>query len=100
MGIREEMNKRPRAVAVAGVVALAVGIAAMAFQLSSGGIGRSGEQAFYTTDDGATWFTDAADRLPPFDYKGKEAVRAYVFECNGKPFVNHLERWTPDRRKL
>ncbi len=31
---------------------------------------------------------------------GKEAVRAYVFECNGKEFVNHLERYTPERRKL
>ena len=41
--------------------------------------------AFYTTDDGATLFTDGADRLPPFDHDGKAAVMAAVFSCdNGK----------------
>jgi hypothetical protein len=99
MGIREELNKRPQAATIAAVVLLVVGIGAMAFQLS-GARGVSGEEAFYTVDDGANWFADDANKLPPFQHDGKEAVRAYVFECNGKQFVNHLERYTPERRKL
>jgi hypothetical protein len=39
-------------------------------------------RAFYTTDDGKTWFTDDAERLPPFDHGGKQAVRLYLFSCD------------------
>ena len=57
-------------------------------------VGEGQRQAFYSDDDGATWFADAADRLPPFDHDGKPAFSAFVYECDGKPFVNHLERYT------
>ena len=57
------------------------------------------ERAFFTVDDGKTWFIDAASQLAPFQHDGKEAVRAYVIECNGKRFVNHLERYTPDGKQ-
>ena len=56
-------------------------------------------QVFFTDDDGKTWFPDDAKRVPPFDRNGKPAVRAHVYKCGGKTFVNHMERYTPEAKK-
>ena len=99
MGVRETINEKPQlaAAVAAGVVLLAC--AFMVLQFSSAGPSAASDKAFFTTDDGKTWFVDQASNLPPFQRDGKEAVRAYVYDCNGKAFVNHLERYTPDGRK-
>ena len=56
-------------------------------------------RAFFTTDDGFTWFADEVNKVPPFNKRGKAAVRAIVSSCGGgKPFVNHLERYEAERR--
>ena len=54
------------------------------------------QQAFYSVDDGATWFADAESKLAPFDHDGKQAVRAYVYQCDGKQFVAYVERYTKE----
>jgi hypothetical protein len=59
-------------------------------------IPRSG---FYTIDDGATFFKDDIDLVPPFEYDGKLAVRAQVYDCGGKEIVGYLQRYTPDAKK-
>ena len=81
MGIRESLNKNPKLTTgvALGVAVLAVG--AMALRLSGRGAGAVAP-AFYTVDDGATWFEDDGEKLPPFQHEGKEAVRAHVFECS------------------
>jgi hypothetical protein len=101
MGIREKLKDNPKVGIGVAVGVLVLGVGAMVAQLSNGGLGggRAG-RAFFTTDDGATWFVGDASQIPPFLHDGKQAVRAYVFECGGKRFVNHLERFTPERRKL
>jgi hypothetical protein len=99
MGIREKLNNNPKAAIGIGAVAIALGVVFIALQLSSHGGGPS-DRAYFSTDDGQRWFVDDADKIPPFPHDGKEAVRAHVFHCNGKEFVNHLERYTPERRKL
>jgi hypothetical protein len=86
------------------VVALAAGAVAFAvFQMldlrAAPDIAGAPERAFFTVDDGKTWFVDDASQLAPFQHNGKEAVRAYVVECNGKKFVNHLERYTADGKQ-
>lgn len=103
MGVREAMNKRPM---IATGVAVVVVIAAIAFAFfrifdvgAAPGASNETERAFFTTDDGKTWFIDDVNRLAPFQHDGKEAVRAYVVECNGKKFVNHLERYTPEGKQ-
>ena len=50
-----------------------------------------------TVDDGATYFPDDANKIPPFTKDGKEAVRARVFSCDGgkTKYVAYLERITP-----
>jgi hypothetical protein len=100
MGIREKLNDKPWLGAVVGGGALAVGALFIAVQLSSGGGGGAPDAAFFSVDDGQTWFEGDASKIPPFQHEGKEAVIAHVFECNGKRFVNHLERYTPQGRKL
>ena len=51
-------------------------------------------KAWYTTDDGQTWFADDDNRVFPFDKAGKKAYRCYVWTCDGgkTEFVSHLER--------
>jgi hypothetical protein len=100
MGLRETMNKKPGVALGAGAGLIVIGIVAIALQLRAGGPPGPPSQAFFTTDDGQTYFAAGIENLPPFQRDGKEAVRAYVFQCGGgKPFVNHLERFTPEGRK-
>jgi hypothetical protein len=57
--------------------------------------------AWYTTDDGKTWFADDSKLLPPFDHGGKPAYRAYVFTCDGGKtrFVAFMSRYTPEAQR-
>lgn len=58
-------------------------------------------RAFFTVDEGRTWFADDVSRLAPFDKDGKQAVRAYVFKCpDGTKFVAYLERLNPEARRV
>jgi hypothetical protein len=69
--------------------------------LSPGERPKLAHKVFFTTDDGKTWFADEADKIPPFEKDGKPAYRVYVYRCgDGKPFVSHLERYTPEAKKL
>ena len=103
MGIREVINQRPKVAGgvAAGLAGVALLVAAFQVMSLNAGpqVGGKPERAFFTVDDGANWFVDDASRLAPFQHEGKEAVRAYVAECNGKRFVNHVERYTPEGMK-
>jgi hypothetical protein len=102
MGLRETLNERPK---LGGILAGAFVVAALligmlqVIRLHPSTISDKPERAFFTTDDGKTWFVDEATRLAPFDHDGKEAVRCYVVECNGKRAVNHLERYTDEGKQ-
>ena len=104
MGIRESLRQKPAMAVALGAGLVVVGAALAVLQLAasgSGGAGGGGEMAYFTTDDGQTWFADDGGKLAPFNHDGKDAVRAYVFTCGGKTFVNHLERYTAEsHRKL
>lgn len=100
MGIREWMNQH-RGVAtglVSAVVLLAVGLIVVQVMASRKKYPSESPDSFFTVDDGKTYFTASSDNIPPFDYKGQQAVHAYVFESNGKRFVGYLERYTPEAR--
>src|SRR5262249_42292198 len=88
------------AVAVAVVAAVGV-ILVLQFHDAQASPQAAGdpERAFFTTDDGKSWFIGDVTQIPPFAHDGKEAVRAYVVEYNGKRFVNHLERYTPEGKQ-
>jgi len=96
MGIRESFNKRPAIGITFGVAALALaGLVGWRVQAGAGGVGRY--RAFYSDDDGKTWFVDDYTRFSPFDHNGKIAYRAQVFRAgDGPPFVGYLECYPPD----
>jgi hypothetical protein len=103
MGVRESMSKRPTTAAAIAVVLVLAAIAFAFFRIFDVGEAPGGtsdsERAFFTVDDGKTWFIDDASQLAPFQHDGKDAVRAYVVECNSKRYVNHLERYTPEGKQ-
>jgi hypothetical protein len=85
--------------AVVGAIALMTGAFLL---LRTGAQPEAGTQpqidlAWYTTDDGKTWFSDAKNKLAPFDHKGAQAVRCWIYSCDGgnTKFAAYLERFTP-----
>lgn len=101
MNLRETFNEKPGlAAAIAGGLIL-VGLVLMGVQLRGPSAPAAATRAFFSDDDGKTWFVDDAAKIPPFVHGGKEAVRAYVYRsAKGKEFVNHLERYKPDAKAL
>src|SRR3954447_5588752 len=102
MGIRDKVNNNPRAaVAVIGAIVVLTVIAVVVQVLGSRrGPRMTMPDSYFTVDDGKTFFPASSSNVPPFEYQGKEAVHAYVFECDGKRFVGFVERFTPEARKL
>ncbi len=54
------------------------------------------DKAYYTTDDGATFFTDSVNLIAPFDHLVRQAVRAHMFTCDsGKHrWIGYLEKYS------
>ena len=98
MNLRPMSNPKPWLLAALGALLLA-GLA-VAF-LPAGGAGRAaGAKAFYTVDDGKTWFAADAGKIAPFEQDGRQAVRTYVYRCaDGTEFVNHLEQFKPEAKR-
>lgn len=97
MGIREELNTKPWV----AVVALVLGVVLLIYVISNREVTQLplDKMAFFTVDDGKTWFKDDAGRIPPFTHEGKTAYRAYVFRCNGKDFVAYVQRYSEAGKK-
>ncbi|MEX1016575.1 MAG: hypothetical protein WDZ31_07505, partial [Phycisphaeraceae bacterium] len=100
VGWREKLNQHGGlvtlgAVAVAGIAVLVVWLTLF------GGPAAEPAQAYFTSDDGQTYFTGAYHRFPPFEHEGGEAVRAYLFTCDGgeNQFVGYLQKYTPEARQ-
>lgn len=59
-------------------------------------------KAYFTVDDGKTWFQDDVSRIAPFDHNGKTAYRCYLFTGDeGRTMkVGYLERYNEEARAL
>lgn len=102
MGVREAINKKPW---------LSVGLA-ICFLGSAFGVivysqwpehHFSGKSAFFSDDDGNTWFIDSVYKTAPFDHDGKQAVRAviYSYDHGSKEFCAYLMRYkASDNKRL
>jgi len=57
--------------------------------------------AYFTDDDGKTWYADNAYSVPPTNHSGKTAVFAEVYSYDGgsKQFCAYLEKYNPDAKK-
>lgn len=104
MGIRESINQNKPVASILMVVITGIALYFILSSVFGGGGGASvsgGGKAFYSTDDGKTWFADDVNKVPPFDKDGKPAVLAYVYTCDGgkTKFVGSLRRYTPEAAK-
>jgi hypothetical protein len=101
MSVRERME----GTSVAGLgTAIALLLAALVILYGfissrSGNIQGNPNQAFYSDDDGQTYFKDSAFHFPPFDHNGKTANGALVYDDGNHKFVAYLYRFTPQAAK-
>jgi hypothetical protein len=81
--LRKLINGNPAVAggAVVAVVALAGWFVWSQMGDSSAKIGKS---AYYTTDDGKTWFVDDVLKVPPFDKDGKPACGIILGKCTSE----------------
>src|SRR5438093_6857424 len=103
MGLRETINRKPGAAIAVSVLLIAAVFSFLALRARGereAGASAGGPKAWYTIDDGRTWFADAANKVVPFEHQGKQAYRCYVWTCDGgkTKFVSHLERLSPQAR--
>jgi hypothetical protein len=106
VGIRETLNENPRLTTGITIGMIVLVLAFIVYQIKGGSItspegggSSNGAKVYFSDDDGKTYFADDITKVPPFDHSGKQAVRAHVLQCDGKTFVNHLERYTPEGKK-
>lgn len=105
MGIREGLNSRPSITAAAAAVILLGAVAAIVWQFIGrveGGSAGLVDRAWFTTDDGKSYFAEDAKKMPPFEHEGKTAYRCYVYTCDGgkTKFVPYIERYTAEAKKI
>ena len=98
-GLREIINEK-KALAFGVAILMIVGAGFYLAYMQRPQVRPKGDQAFYTVDDGRTWFMDSIYKTPPFDHDGKVAVRAMVYSYdNGHAtFCPAVERYTPDTK--
>ena len=101
MSVRQWFNDNARltAAAAAVIVLAAVGFVVMQVLAARPKIQTNLPDAYYTSDDGKTFFVGNSASVPPFDHEGKQAVRAYVYECGDDRFVGYLERFNSEAHK-
>lgn len=101
MGIRETLNQNSYVAMGATVGVIAVAAWFIVSTLRSNATPNYGSAAYYSDDDGASYFEDSNKLIPPFDHRGKQAYKAYVYTCDkGKSkWVGYLEGYLPDARK-
>ncbi len=95
-GVRGILRKYPAV--ILGVIVVLVGVA---LWFSVGSMAKQGQAAFFTSDDGNTFFSDDFHGAPPFISGGKEVVQAVVISCDqGKTKkVGWLVRYTGENKK-
>jgi hypothetical protein len=102
MGVRETLNKKKSL----GIGLAAIFLLGAAFLLTYTEWPQhhfSGHTAFYSDDDGQTWFIDSVYRTTPFDHNGKQAVRAMIYSCdhgNTKFCAYLLRHKASDKKRL
>lgn len=99
MGIREAANRRPGVVAGIAIVAI-IGALCMLWYSFGGKRAYNRTTAYFSDDDGASFYKDSADLVVPYTKDGKEVVRAGVMYCPDKgKYVAFLQRYTPAARE-
>lgn len=92
MGLRHKLNASPGLAVV--VVLVMAGLSAGVWYMTRSTEYAAPTKAFYTVDEGVNLFEEDVNKVTPFDHEGKQAVKAYVYTCDGGKtrFVAYLER--------
>jgi hypothetical protein len=100
MEVRKILQQHPR-VATGGTAAITlVALFAIIMELRGNPPPAAPTLAYYTTDDGASFYVDDINLVPPFTHDGKQAVLAHVIKgAGGKKFVAYLVRYTPQQKE-
>ena len=100
MGVRETLKAKPW---IGGTISVAFVVVAIAIIVTTYWPEKKAklDQAFYSDDDGKTWFEESAFLVPPFPHDGKTAVVAQVYSYAGgsKKFCAYLTEFTPDAKQ-
>src|SRR4051812_38658926 len=102
VSVSEAINNH-RLITVCGTLAaVIIGAALLIFLPAGGSNARPTDLAYFSNDDGATWFADDAKKVAPFDKDGRPAYLAHVFTCDGgkTKFVLYLERYSTAAKKM
>lgn len=98
MGIREALNQRPGL--TTGITATVI-IAAIVYVIWQAVFGSDSssdalKSAYYSIDDGKTWFVDDVSKPAPFVKDGGQAVRVHLFSVDGgkTKIPLYLEKFT------
>lgn len=97
---RKLINGSPAVVAVVvGVAVLCAGW--MTWSQFAGTKHAASTSAYFSTDDGKTWFADDINKVPPFEKNGQQAYRVHVVQCGqNEPYVLYMERYTPRAKEI
>jgi hypothetical protein len=100
MGLRETLKDKPW---IGGALSGAFVLIAIAIIVTTYWPEKKAKlgEAFYSDDDGKTWFTDSAFLVTPFDHNGKQAVVAqiYSYDDGSKKFCAYLSEFTPEAKQ-
>lgn len=101
MSLRQKINGNPAVIAAFAVVLIGITGWFSFKSIRGSGAPYIPTQAYFSSDDGKTWFADDKKKAPPFKAAdGKDAVQAVVVSCKGgkDPFVMYLWRYTADAK--
>jgi hypothetical protein len=95
VGIREKLNENQKLTTGITIAIIALTLILVLYQVMKGPDDTpKPAKAYYTVDDGATFFADDLDHAPPYDYNGKQALKALVYDCgDGNRFVVAVQRF-------
>ena len=94
MSVREKLNNASPAAKISVITVFAIAVGLSLWASLSSGRPPNATRAYYSSDDGQTYFVDDFFKSYPFDHDGQQAYRAYMFQDpTGKKFVGYLERY-------
>lgn len=94
MGLAEVHEKHPQVVMSTIIGAIVIILIVIAVQVMPSRAKNLAAQAYFTTDDGRTWFADDSTKIAPFDHNGQQAVRCYVFKTADGTKAVYLEKYS------
>jgi hypothetical protein len=100
MGVREALNTQKSLGLGISVLCLLVAASIIVYTYKPQHRPK-GDKAFFTDNDGQSYYEDSIYLVPPCDRDGKTTVRAMVYSYDGgrHQFCPYLQRFTKDAKK-